>query len=88
VTTSILLPPALTMKDFPGMAQVCLSHEMAYRRYGDLTWRKGGTANCICELRTDAMVRLRAGIEWAKRDEETARDRRKELERELRAMET
>jgi hypothetical protein len=76
----------LSIKDFPGMANVCLLHAGDYYRDGSLTWRKGGTSNCMGEREQDALVRLRAEAAWARQDEAKARERAEQLEAELRRI--
>jgi hypothetical protein len=73
----------LVLKDFPGMVSVCLLHAGDYARDGSLVWRRGGTPDCVCELATDAIVRLRGEIAWARQDEADARERAERLEAEL-----
>lgn len=73
----------LRLRDFPGMASVCLSHAMRWRSERNREWRSGGTADCCCELASDAVVRLRAEIEWRKQDEQILAADRRELEKEL-----
>ncbi len=79
--------PTMTLKDFPGMANVCLLHASDYYRDGSLAWRDGGTPRCVCERETDALVRLRAEITWARWDEEQARRRAERLEAEFARIE-
>jgi hypothetical protein len=73
----------LSIKDFPGMACVCLLHAGDYFRDGSLKWREGGTPDCMCERETDALVRLRAEAAWARQDETKARERAERLEAEV-----
>lgn len=70
----------MRLADFPGMANVCLLHAMAYRDHGDLTWRDGGTNGCLCERASHAAARLRGELAWARQDMTLAAARVRQLE--------
>lgn len=76
-----------TVRDFPGMENVCLYHSMEWADHGDMRWRTGGTAQCACERSSDALIRLRAEAQWARQDEAEARAQAEALEAEVRRIE-